>query len=107
MVGWMTKKIHNYHFGQWPEMPWKENKMNTREKKTDDYASWCALILNIALEEVYEKEKAITGILHQLSYPLEEIQEESKEEWIENKLQEWQKEAKKIYGANFLKEDNK
>ncbi len=29
----MSDKIHNYHFGQWPEMPWKENKMNTKEKK--------------------------------------------------------------------------
>lgn len=101
----MSDKIHNYFFYFDKEMPWKEKKMNTKEKKTDDYASWCALILNIAVEEAYEKERAITGILNQLSYPLEEMQEESKEEWMENKLQEWQEEAKKIYGANFLKEE--
>ena len=25
--GKLNDKIHNYHFGQWPEMTWKENKM--------------------------------------------------------------------------------
>jgi len=91
----MTKKIHNYHFGQWPEMPWKENKMN--DIKNNDYASWCALMLSVAVEEAYENEVVLTE--------MEKLIEATKEEWIEDKLQEWEEEVKRIYGAKFLKED--
>ena len=48
----MTKKIHNYFFGQIPEMPWKkENNMNKREQKSKLVKE---LRNNMLIPEIYQ-----------------------------------------------------
>jgi len=86
MVGWMTKKIHNYHFGQWPEMPWKENKMETFKLALYEKA------LQIASEDIYK-----IRVLYEEAkgdFVLASMIRDDKEDWIENRINNWLERAK-------------
>lgn len=62
MVGWMTKKIHNYHFGQWPEMPWKKGKNMGKEILAipEEHLSYVVRVIRDGLDHLISD--------HQISY---------------------------------------
>lgn len=56
----MSDKIHNYFFGQQPELPWhkKENKMSQLELKSMNFTYLC----DGCRKEIYINQKMISGI---------------------------------------------